>query len=139
LWQNLADVNQMLVRSGKDMGLSHAKENFCRLSTMHERRQTDRHTDHWQTVTLVAIGEIACHQRRLIITIIIIVWWCCLLLTDMRTAVHRKTRALDRMLTQATLLFTFIFVTSLHTSCAQRNLTGSPVVYAVFFTKSWLA
>jgi len=45
---------------------------FCRLSTMHARctnvtdRQTDRQTMHG-TVTSIAIGESACHRRRLII------------------------------------------------------------------------
>ena len=56
------DVTQILKRSGKDMGMSYAKEVvlmfdiFCRLCTMHER---DRQTDRRRTVTLIPIGEIA--------------------------------------------------------------------------------
>ena len=56
---------------------------------------------------------------------------CCTVcvIADMHTATHRKTRSLDRLLTHAAVLLTYIFVTSLRTSYAQlqqaTNLQGT--------------
>jgi len=75
----LTNVSHILTRSERDMGLSYAKNVSLSFAVWAQcRNVTDRQTNRdLETVTSIAVGEIACQQCRLLLIInMVLTQWC---------------------------------------------------------------